>query len=352
MTDLLAVPGPRPFLTVPLVTLGLGVLAIAAGWLALTPGGARLLTLSVALLVGLVLGGRALGISGRWLVIAIPFLWLLVFFLVPFLVLGRISLAEAIIARPPYTPLWERAPDGTLTFLASLESYRFLLSDALYRNAYLSSIRIAAVSTVFALLIGYPIAYYIARAPEPRRSVLLLLVILPFWTSFLLRVYAWIGFLRRDGVINNILMQLGLIDQPLVMMQTDFAVYIGIVYTYLPFMILPLYANLVKLDGALLEAASDLGASPTVTFLTVTLPLSMPGIIAGSMLVFIPAVGEYVIPALLGGPDTLMIGRVLWDEFFSSRDWPVASAVAIVMLVLVVAPIMWLQSIQNRAEVK
>lgn len=352
MTDLPAVPGPRPFLTVPLVTLGLGVLAIAAGWLALTPGGARLLTLSVALFVGLVLGGRALGISGRWLVIAIPFLWLLVFFLVPFLVLGRISLAEAIIARPPYTPLWERGPDGTLTFLASLESYRFLLSDALYRNAYLSSIRIAAVSTVFALLIGYPIAYYIARAPEPRRSVLLLLVILPFWTSFLLRVYAWIGFLRRDGVINNILMQLGLIDQPLVMMQTDFAVYIGIVYTYLPFMILPLYANLVKLDGALLEAASDLGASPTVTFLTVTLPLSMPGIIAGSMLVFIPAVGEYVIPALLGGPDTLMIGRVLWDEFFSSRDWPVASAVAIVMLVLVVAPIMWLQSIQNRAEVK
>ena len=292
----------------------------------------------------------ALGISGRTLVIAIPMLWLLMFFLVPFLVLGRISLAEAIIARPPYTPLWERGPDGTLHIIATLDNYRFLLEDALYRNAYLSSIRIAVISTVFALLIGYPIAYYIARSPEPRRSILLLLVILPFWTSFLLRVYAWMGFLRRDGVINNALMSLGIIDQPLVMMQTDFAVYIGIVYTYLPFMILPLYANLVKLDDALLEAAGDLGASPMVTFFTVTLPLSLPGIVAGSMLVFIPAIGEYVIPALLGGPDTLMIGRVLWDEFFSSRDWPVASAVALVMLFLVVAPIMWLQSVQNRRE--
>jgi len=289
-----------------------------------------------------------LGLSGRTLVIAIPMLWLLVFFLAPFFVLGRISLAEAIIARPPYTPMFERGPDGSLEIIASLENYRFLLTDALYRNAYLSSIRIAAVSTIFALLIGYPMAYFIARAPEPRRSLLLLLVILPFWTSFLLRVYAWMGFLRTNGVINNMLMGMGVIDQPLVMMQTDFAVYIGIVYTYLPFMILPLYANLTKLDGALLEAASDLGASPVVTFFTVTLPLSLPGIVAGSMLVFIPAIGEYVIPALLGGPDTLMIGRVLWDEFFGSRDWPVASAVAIVMLVLVVAPIMWLQSVQNR----
>lgn len=294
----------------------------------------------------------ALGIRGRVLVIAVPMLWLAVFFLVPFLVLGRISLAESVIARPPYTPLWERGPDGTLHIIATLDNYRFLLEDALYRNAYLSSIRIAVVSTVFALLIGYPIAYYIARSPEPRRSILLLLVILPFWTSFLLRVYAWMGFLRREGVINNTLMGLGIIDQPLVLMQTDFAVYIGIVYTYLPFMILPLYANLVKLDDALLEAAGDLGASPMVTFFTITLPLSLPGIVAGSMLVFIPAIGEYVIPALLGGPDTLMIGRVLWDEFFSSRDWPVASAVAIVMLVLVVAPIMWLQSVQNRQELE
>ncbi|TQM93452.1 putrescine transport system permease protein [Roseinatronobacter monicus] len=291
-----------------------------------------------------------LGLSGRTLVIAIPMLWLGVFFLAPFFVLGRISLAEALIARPPYTPLFERGPDGSLQIIASLENYRFLMTDALYRNAYLSSIRVAFVSTIFALLIGYPIAYYIARAPEPKRSILLLMVILPFWTSFLLRVYAWMGFLRSNGVINNTLMSLGLIDSPIQMMQTDFAVYIGIVYTYLPFMILPLYANLTKLDGALLEAASDLGASPTVTFFTVTLPLSLPGIVAGSMLVFIPAIGEYVIPALLGGPNTLMIGRVLWDEFFSSRDWPVASAVAIVMLVLVVAPIMWLQSVQNRRE--
>ncbi len=290
--------------------------------------------------------------TGRTLVIAIPMLWLLVFFLVPFFVLGRISLAEAIIARPPYSPLFERDAEGTLAIIASLENYRFLLQDALYRNAYVSSIRIAAISTLFALLIGYPIAYYIARSPEPRRTILLLMVVLPFWTSFLLRVYAWQGFLRREGLINNTLISLGIIDQPLVMMQTDFAVYIGIVYTYLPFMILPLYANLTKLDGALLEAANDLGASPMVTFFTVTLPLSLPGIVAGSMLVFIPAIGEYVIPALLGGPDTLMIGRVLWDEFFQARDWPVASAVAIVMLVLVVAPIMWLQSVQNRRELQ
>jgi putrescine transport system permease protein len=291
-----------------------------------------------------------LGVGGRTLVIAVPMLWFLVFFLVPFFVLGRISVAEPLIARPPYTPLFERGPDGQLEIIASLENYWFLWEDRLYRNAYLSSIRIAIISTVFALLIGYPIAYYIARSPEPRRSILLLLVILPFWTSFLLRVYAWMGFLRREGVINNTLMSLGVIDTPILMLQTDFAVLIGIVYTYLPFMILPLYANLTKLDNAHLEAAADLGASPMVTFFTVTLPLSLPGIIAGSMLVFIPAIGEYVIPALLGGPDTLMIGRVLWDEFFSSRDWPVASAVAIVMLVLVVAPIMWLQSIQNRRE--
>lgn len=292
------------------------------------------------------LGG--LGIGGRALVIAVPMLWFLVFFLLPFFVLGRISLAEPLIALPPYTPLFERGPDGELEIIASLDNYRFLIADALYRNAYLSSIRIALISTLFALLIGYPVAYYIARSPEPRRTVLLLMVILPFWTSFLLRVYAWQGFLRREGVINNALMSMGVIDTPLVLLQTEFAVLIGIVYTYLPFMILPLYANLTKLDRDHLEAAADLGASPMMIFLTVTLPLSLPGIIAGSMLVFVPAIGEYVIPALLGGPDTLMIGRVLWDEFFSSRDWPVASAVAIVMLVLVVAPIMWLQSVQNR----
>lgn len=331
----------------------LGVIAVGfVAWLALPQDAALTLSGAVLLAVAVFLAGRFLGWSDRWMVIAIPLLWLFVFFLVPFFVLGRISLAETMIARPPYSPLWNRGPDGELEIIASLDNYRFLLGDALYRNAYLSSIRLAGISTLFALLIGYPIAYFIARSPEPRRSVLLLLVILPFWTSFLLRVYAWVGFLRRDGVINNLLTWLGVIDEPLVMMQTDFAVYVGIVYTYLPFMILPLYATLVKLDDALLEAAGDLGASPTVTFLTITLPLSLPGIVAGCMLVFIPAIGEYVIPALLGGPDTLMIGRVLWDEFFSSRDWPVASAVAIVMLVLVVVPIMWLQAVQNREAPK
>ena len=210
-------------------------------------------------------------------------------------------------------------------------------------NAYLNSIKIALISTIIALLIGYPIAYYIARSSESRRNMLLMLIILPFWTSFLLRVYAWIGFLKSNGVVNNFLLRTGLISEPLVMLQTDFAVYIGIVYNYLPFMILPLYANLVKLDSTLLEASSDLGARPIVTFFTVTLPLSFPGIIAGSMLVLIPTIGEFVIPSLLGGPDTLMIGRVLWDEFFSNRDWPVASAVAIAMLVVLVIPIMILR---------
>jgi putrescine transport system permease protein len=200
-----------------------------------------------------------------------------------------------------------------------------------------------------ALLIGYPMAYFIARSPEPRRSALLMLVILPFWTSFLLRVYAWQGFLRSNGVINNFLISTGVIDSPIQMLQTDFAVYVGIVYTYLPFMILPLYANLVKLDESLLEASADLGARPMATFFQVTLPLSLPGIVAGFMLVFIPAIGEFVIPELLGGPDTLMVGRVLWNEFFSNRDWPVASAVAIAMLVAVVVPIMILRSIQARA---
>ena len=293
-------------------------------------------------------GLGAVGITGRTLVVAIPMLWLLVFFLGPFFVLGRISLAEPILARPPYTPLFDRTPDGRLEILANLDNYRLLWADTLYRNAYLSSIRIAFVSTLFALLIGYPIAYYIARSPEPRRTILLLLVILPFWTSFLLRVYAWMGFLQREGLINSALMWAGVIDAPMIMMQTTFAVQLGIVYTYLPFMILPLYANLTKLDEAYFEASADLGASPVVTFLTVTLPLSVPGIIAGCMLVFIPAIGEYVIPALLGGPDTLMIGRILWDEFFSARDWPMAAAVAIVMLFLVVAPVMWLQDWLDR----
>lgn len=288
-----------------------------------------------------------LGFGGRALVIAIPTLWLLIFFLIPFIVVAKISLSEAAIARPPYLPLWEWG-DGVLNLSLNFGNYNYLIEDALYYSAYLESIKIAGVSTLFALLIGYPMAYMIARAPDTKRNLLLMLVILPFWTSFLLRVYAWIGFLKGNGLINNALITLGIIDDPIVMMQTDFAVYVGIVYTYLPFMILPLYANLVKLDESLLEAASDLGARSFTTFMTVTLPLSMPGIIAGSMLVFIPVIGEFVIPALLGGPDTLMIGSILWDEYFKNRDWPVASAVAMVMLVVMIIPIMILRSAQNK----
>ncbi len=294
-------------------------------------------------------GLSRIGLDGRALVIAVPFLWLFVFFLIPFLVVAKLSLSEAAIARPPFLPLTEW--DGLRLILnLNFENYAYLWSDPLYVNAYIFSIRVAFVSAVIALLIGYPMAYYIARSPEPRRTLLLTLVILPFWTSFLLRVYAWQGFLRSNGVINNFLLSVGIIDAPLVMLQTNFAVYLGIVYTYLPFMILPLYANLVKLDGSLLEASADLGGRPIATLFHVTLPLSAPGIIAGFMLVFIPAIGEFVIPELLGGPDALMIGRVLWNEFFSNRDWPVASAVAIAMLVVLVVPIMMLRAAQARAE--
>jgi len=290
---------------------------------------------------------KRVGLHGRGLVIAVPVLWLLIFFLVPFLVVAKISVSEAMIARPPYAPFFDW--DGwRLNIILNAENFRYLWTDRLYINAYFFSIQVAFISAVIALLIGYPMAYFIARSPEPRRTFLLMMVILPFWTSFLLRVYAWQGFLRSNGVINNMLISLGIIDTPIQMLQTNFAVYLGIVYTYLPFMILPLYANLVKLEESLLEASADLGARPMATFFCVTLPLSLPGIVGGFMLVFIPAIGEFVIPELLGGPDTLMIGRVLWNEFFSNRDWPVASAVAIAMLVAVVVPIMILRSIQAR----
>lgn len=290
-----------------------------------------------------------MGFHGRGLVIAVPMAWLLVFFLIPFLVVAKISLSEAAVAMPPYTPLLEW--DGLRAVLTlNFENFAYLFDDPLYVKAYLFSLRVAFVSAVLALLVGYPMAYYIARSAPTKRSLLLMLVILPFWTSFLLRVYAWQGFLRSNGVINNFLLWTGIIDTPLVMLQTNFAVYLGIVYTYLPFMILPLYANLVKLDESLLEASADLGARPMSTFFKVTLPLSMPGIIAGFMLVFVPAIGEFVVPELLGGPDSLMIGRVLWNEFFSNRDWPVASAVAIAMLMVVVIPIMFLRGAQQRTE--
>jgi len=292
-------------------------------------------------------GLAAVGLSGKALVIAAPAIWLTVFFLVPLLVVFGISLTIKQFGRPPYTPLLTNE-DGTVQLTLHLNNYIRLFTDGLYVSAYLSSIKIAFISTVIALCIGYPMAYAIARAPDQWRNILLMLVILPFWTSFLLRVYALTGFMRGNGVINNFLGLFGI--EPLVMMQTDFAVYVGIVYSYLPFMILPLYTNLVKLDGALLEASADLGARPLRTFLTITLPLSMPGIIAGSMLVFIPAIGEYVIPALLGGPSTLMIGRVLWDEFFANTNWPRASAVAVAMLVVVVIPIMLLQKAQDAGQ--
>jgi len=294
---------------------------------------------------------RRLPLSGRSGVVAVPYLWLFFFFFVPFVIVFKISLSQMVLGRPPFTELlvWE-GQTWLPTVQAYADNYLWLLQDALYWVAYLNSLKIAIVSTLLCLLIGYPIAYGIARSPATVRTLLLLLVILPFWTSFLLRVYAWIGILKQNGLINNFLIGLGVIEQPLDLLYSDFSVYVGIVYSYLPFMILPLYATLEKLDISLLEAAEDLGAKPWKTFLTVTVPLSFPGILAGSMLVFIPAVGEFVIPALLGGPDTLMIGKVLWNEFFSNRDWPVASAVTIVLILVLVIPIVIFQRQQMKTQ--
>lgn len=283
--------------------------------------------------------------SGQRLVISIPYLWLLLFFLIPFLIVLKISFAEfSPLGRPPYEPVFRWLEEGALP----ISSYAFLLSEPLYVSSYLYSLKIACISTLLCLGLGYPMAYAIARSEPTMRNLFLMLVILPFWTSFLLRVYAWIGLLKTDGVINNVLLWLGLIDEPLVMMNTSFAVYIGIVYSYLPFMILPLYSNLEKHDLTLLEAAQDLGAGPIKSFLRVTLPLSFPGIMAGSLLVFIPVVGEYVIPSLLGSKDETMIATLLWTEFYNNRNWPNASAVAIAMLLLLVVPIMIFQHFQNK----
>jgi putrescine transport system permease protein len=277
---------------------------------------------------------------GRTGVISIPYLWLMLFFLIPFVIVLKIAFSDSRIGMPPYEPLLQWAGEQVVQIKLNLANFAFLIEDSLYGKAYLTSIWVAFVSTVLCLLIGYPMAYAIARSSQTRRNVLLLLVILPFWTSFLLRVYAWIGLLKNNGLINNTLMALGIIDQPIQMLQTDFAVYIGIVYSYLPFMILPLYSTLEKMDLTLLEAAADLGSRPWKSFLQVTLPLSLDGIIAGCMLVFIPAVGEFVIPSLLGDPGMLMIGKVLWTEFFNNRSWPVASAVAIALLLFLVIPFM------------
>ena len=285
---------------------------------------------------------------GHRTVLGLPLLWLLLFFVGPFLIVLKISFSEALLAMPPYAPLLQWSREGALSIQVHYANYHFLFTDSLYAASYLYSIKVALVSTLLCLGIAYPMALGIARASDRTRNLLLMMVVLPFWTSLLLRVYAWIGLLKADGPINQLLLALHLTDAPIPMVNTRFAVYVGIVYSYLPFMVLPLYANLEKHDPALLEAGADLGAPPWRAFLRITLPLSMPGIVAGSLLVFIPAVGEYVIPTLLGPPDQLMIGRVLSDEFFENRDWPVASAVAILMLLLLLVPIVIFRRYQRR----
>jgi putrescine transport system permease protein len=270
--------------------------------------------------------------------IAAPYAWLVVFFLVPFGLVALISLSHAVIGQPPYAPVIS-FEGSRPTFQGGVQSYAFLLSEPLYVKALLGSLRIALVTTLLCIVIAYPMAYAIARASERYRTVLLLAVVLPFWTSFLIRIYAWMGLLRDNGIVNQVLLDLGLVHAPLRIINTDVAVYVGIVYAYLPFMILPLYATLERLDWRLLDAAADLGCRPFRSFLRITLPLSAPGVFVGALLVFIPVTGEFVIPELLGGPDTLMIGKVLWEEFFDNHDWPVASALA-VLIVLVLLPAM------------
>ena len=290
------------------------------------------------------------GMTGRRVVIGVPLVWLTLFFILPFLIVLKISVATQIIGIPPFTPLLDWSGGGLPKWQFDWSNYSYLFEDKLYIVSYLNSVKIAFFSTCICSLIAYPIAYGVARVPESWRNSLLLLIVLPFWTSLLLRVYAWIGLLKNNGVINNFLITIGVIHDPLPMLNNAFSVYVGIVYSYLPFMLLPLYATLSRMDLALLEAAADLGASRTKAFLTVTLPLSLPGVIAGGMLVFIPAIGEFVIPSLLGGPSTPMIGRVIWDEFFENQAWPVASAVAIALMLFLVVPIMIFQHYQARSE--
>jgi putrescine transport system permease protein len=292
-------------------------------------------------------GGR----WGRWAVIGIPYLWMVVLFLVPFLIVAKISLSTSVIAAPPYEPVlaslaevWAKIGEFTAM------NYGRLVSESIYVESYLSSVWIAFSSTVLMLFVAYPLAYGMARAPKAWRPTLLMMVILPFWTSFLIRVYAWIGILSEEGLLNWVLVSLGIVDEPITFLATTRAVYIGIIYSYLPFMVLPLYSSLEKLDDTLIEAAQDLGCTPLQAFWRVTFPLSIPGVIAGSFLVFIPAVGEFVIPDLLGGSDTVMIGKTLWEEFFNNRDWPAASAVAITLLMLLVVPIVVFQNAQAKAQ--
>lgn len=287
------------------------------------------------------------------LVVILPYAWLAAFFLAPFLIVLKISLSQTALAQPPYMPVFDLAAgwQGVKEFFSGLspDNYRLLLSDSLYLGSYLRSLTIAGSSTLMLLLAGFPIAYALARMPRRWQSVLVVLVILPFWTAFLIRVYAWINILQREGLLNQTLLALGIIDEPLAWLASDTAIYIGIVYSYLPFMVLPIYATLEKLDESLLEAAADLGCPPWKAFWLVTVPLSLPGIVAGALLCFIPIVGEFVIPDLLGGSEQLMIGQVLWTEFFSNRDWPAASAVAVVLLCLLIAPVVIYQQMQLRA---
>lgn len=284
---------------------------------------------------------------GRHFVIAIPYIWMALLFLLPFLIVFKLSFSEMIRAIPPYTDLitWD---DGLLSISLNINNYLNLVEDTLYISAYLQSLKIASISTILCIVIGYPLAWAIAQCKSSTRNILLLLVILPSWTSFLIRVYAWIGILKNNGLLNNFLIWLGVIDQPLVILNTNIAVYIGIVYSYLPFVVLPIYTSLTKVDSTLIEAALDLGCKPIKTFFSVIVPLTKGGIIAGGMLVFIPAVGEYVIPELLGGSDTIMIGRVLWQEFFNNRDWPAAAAVASIMLLILLVPIIYFNKQQNK----
>ena len=285
--------------------------------------------------------------NGKQVVIGIPFLWLFLFFALPFFIVLKISFAEADVAIPPYTEIYTYV-EQKLEVVLNLANYSLLAGDELYIAAYLGSLKMAFFSTLLCLLIGYPMAYAIATARKEMQTVLVLLIMMPTWTAILIRVYAWMGILSNNGLLNGFLMSMGLINEPLQILNTNIAVYIGIVYSYLPFMILPLYANLVKHDHSLLEAASDLGSSTFNSFWKITVPLSKNGIIAGCMLVFIPVVGEFVIPELLGGPETLMIGKVLWQEFFNNRDWPVASALAVVMLAILIVPII----LFNRSQAK
>ncbi|KAA3514111.1 ABC transporter permease subunit [Agrobacterium rosae] len=287
----------------------------------------------------------------RWLVVILPYLWLLLFFAAPFLIILKISFSDTAIAMPPYTPVFEGfARIGDFFSQLDFENYLFLTEDPLYIEAYLSSLRIAFISTFLLLLIGYPMALAMARAPGTIRPTLVMLVILPFWTSFLIRVYAWIGILKPEGLLTLLFQTIGFLgpDEQVNIFRTDTAVFIGIVYSYLPFMVLPLYSALEKLDGTLLEAANDLGCPPWKAFWKITFPLSLPGVIAGSMICFIPITGEFVIPDLLGGAETLMIGKTLWTEFFGNRDWPLASAVAVLLLLLLVVPIAIFQNQQKK----